>query len=345
MALLRVSSPHLTRPGNTSHVMLLVMLATVPGLTMLTYFFGWGSLINIAWASIVALCSEAIVLKLRGRSLAFYLGDYSALVTAVLLGLALPPFAPWWLTLIATSFAIIVAKHLYGGLGSNMFNPAMIGYALVLIAFPVEMTSWLAPKALAALPGELPGFMDSLAIIFTLGGVEAIDAVTMATPLDAFKHKGDIGAAEFWAKEPILSPKSWQAWQFISLGYLMGGLYLIYRKVFTWHAPISMLAALALISTLFWWYQPDQFASPQLHLLGGATMLGAFFIVTDPVTSATSVKGKLYYGACIGILIYLIRTWGNYPDAVAFAVLLMNFAAPLLDIYTQPRTYGHRTGK
>ncbi|MCF7982525.1 MAG: RnfABCDGE type electron transport complex subunit D, partial [Pseudomonadales bacterium] len=161
MALLRVSSPHLTRPGKTGDVMLLVILATLPGLTMLTYYFGWGNIINILWAGIVALCSEAIILKLRGRSLRFYLGDYSALVTAVLLGLALPPYAPWWLTLIATSFAIVIAKHLYGGLGNNLFNPAMIGYALVLIAFPLEMTSWLAPKSLAATPGEIPNFLET----------------------------------------------------------------------------------------------------------------------------------------------------------------------------------------
>jgi len=345
MALLRVTSPHLIRPGKTGDVMLLVILATLPGLTMLTYYFGWGNLINIVWAAIVALSSETIVLKLRSRPLGFYLGDYSALVTAVLLGLALPPFAPWWLTLIATSFAIVIAKHLYGGLGNNLFNPAMIGYALVLIAFPLEMTSWPTPKSLAALPEEIPSFIDSLVTIFPIFKINGFDAITMATPLDAFKHKGALSALELWAKDPILSPKSWQAWQFISLGYFIGGLYLLYRKIFTWHAPLSMLASIALMSALFWWYDPNQYASPQLHLLGGATMLGAFFIITDPVTSATSIKGKLYYGAAIGVLVYTIRTWGNYPDAVAFAVLLMNFAAPFIDFYTQPRTYGHQTGK
>lgn len=345
MALLRVTSPHVSRPGNTGDLMLLVLLATLPGLTMLTWFFGWGNLINILWASIVALCSEALIIKLRKRPLGFYLRDYSALVTAVLIGLALPPFSPWWLTLIATGFAIVIGKHLYGGMGQNPFNPAMIGYALVLIAFPLEMTSWLAPKALMPIPGELPSFTETLGVIFSIGSYETVDAVTMATPLDAFKHKGDISALAFWAEEPILSPGSWMAWQFVSLGYLLGGVYLIYRKAFTWHTPVSMLSAIAVLATLFWFYQPDQFGSPQLHLLGGATMLGAFFIATDPVTSATSVKGKLYYGAGIGILVYLIRIWGNYPDAVAFAVLLMNFAAPLIDHYTQPRTYGHQSNK
>jgi len=344
MALPRISSPHLSRPGNTGHLMLLVMLATLPGLTMLTYFFGWGNLINILWAALIAIICEAFVLRFRKRKITFYLTDYSALVTALLLGLALPPSSPWWLALIATSFAIIVAKQLYGGLGSNMFNPAMVGYALVLIAFPVEMTTWLAPKSLATTPDQALSFMDSVLLIFS-ATPEAVDGVTRATPLDVFKHKGELSAAAVLARDPILSPRSWQAWQFVSLGYLIGGLYLLYRKVFTWHAPVGMLVTLALFATLFWLIDPAQYASPQLHLLGGATMLGAFFIITDPVTSATSVKGRLYYGAAIGALIYLIRTWGNYPDAVAFAVLLMNFAAPFIDFYTKPRAYGHRPSK
>ncbi len=345
MNLLSVSSPHLTRTGGTGDVMLLVILATLPGLTALTYFFGWGNLINVVWATTIAVASEALILKLRGRSLGFYLRDYSAVVTGVLLGLALPPFAPWWLTLVAVSFAIIIAKHLYGGLGNNLFNPAMIGYALVLIAFPVEMTSWIAPRSLASATGEIAPFVDTLNVIFPFHSTTTFDAMTMATPLDAFKHKGDLTAEQVWAAEAVLSAKSWMAWQFVSLGYLIGGAYLLYRKVFTWHAPISMLLTLALISAAFWLYAPNSFASPQLHLLGGATMLAAFFIITDPVTSATSVKGKLIYGGLIGLLIFMIRTWGNYPDAVAFSVLLMNFAAPFIDIYSQPRTYGHKIHK
>ncbi len=345
MNLLTVSSPHLTRTGGTGDVMLLVILATLPGLTALTYFFGWGNLINVVWATTIAVASEALILKMRGRSLGFYLRDYSAVVTGILLGLALPPLAPWWLTLIAVSFAIIIAKHLYGGLGNNLFNPAMIGYALVLIAFPVEMTSWIAPRSLASASGEIVPLLDTLKVIFSFHSTTTFDAMTMATPLDAFKHKGDLTAEQVWAAEAVLSAKSWMAWQFVSLGYLIGGAYLLYRKVFTWHAPISMLLTLAFISSAFWLYEPNSFASPQLHLLGGATMLAAFFIITDPVTSATSVKGKLIYGSLIGLLIFMIRTWGNYPDAVAFSVLLMNFAAPFIDIYSQPRTYGHKIHK
>lgn len=312
---------------------------------MLTWFFGWGNLINVAWAALVAIVCEALVLLFRNRPLRFYLTDYSALLTAVLLGISLPPLAPWWLTMVATGFAIIIAKHLYGGMGQNPFNPAMIGYALVLIAFPVEMTSWLAPQSLSITEGQNPGFIQTLTTIFPFLGSESFDAVTMATPLDAFKHKGGLTAEEFWSTELVASSQSWRAWQMVSIGFLIGGAYLIYRKIFTWHIPVSMLAAITALSLIFWATDPSSYAAPELHLLGGATMLGAFFIATDPVTAATTLKGKLYYGAGIGILVYLIRNWGNYPDAVAFAVLLMNFVAPLIDHYTQPRTYGHKSTK
>jgi len=342
MAFLKVTSPHLSSAGNTGDVMLTVILATLPGLAMLTWFFGWGNLINVIWASLVALTCETLIVLLRRRTVSFYLTDYSALVTAVLIGLALPSLAPWWLTLVATGFAIIFAKHLYGGMGQNPFNPAMVGYALVLIAFPVEMTTWLAPKTLHGGDQALT-FLQTLTTIFPFLGGEMVDAFTMATPLDTFKHKGAQLAQDLWANEAVLSPPSWLAWQAISAGYLLGGCYLIYKKIFTWHTPVAMLIAITLFAGIFWLIDPNHYGSPLLHLLGGATMLGAFFIATDPVTSATSVKGRLYYGALIGMLVYIIRTWGNYPDAVAFAVLLMNFTAPFIDYYTKPRTYGHHT--
>jgi len=234
----------MTRRGNTGDVMLLVIMATLPGLAMLTWFFGWGNFINILWASLVAVACEALVLTLRRRPLQHYLTDYSAVLTAVLLGLSLPPLAPWWLTMIATGFAIIVAKHLYGGMGQNPFNPAMIGYALVLIAFPLEMTSWLAPQTLSITPGQTMGFMDTLFAIFPFlseialsVSTEAFDAVTMATPLDAFKHKGALTAEEFWATELVVSTESWKAWQLVSIGFLSGGAYLIYRQFLPGTSP------------------------------------------------------------------------------------------------------------
>ncbi|MCW8886368.1 MAG: electron transport complex subunit RsxD [Motiliproteus sp.] len=337
MSLIRITSPHTQKPGGTGGVMLQVILATLPGLAALCYFFGWGPLINVMMAIVLAVSLEAIVLKLRNRPIGFYLNDYSAILTALLLGLALPPFAPWWVTFVGVFVAIVVAKHLYGGLGNNSFNPAMVGYALLLISFPVEMTRW-APPAMLVENGTL-GLVDTLAVIFEMAQLP--DAYTMATPLDEFKHKGALTAEELWQQSALMS-QGLEAWYAISAAYLLGGLYLLIRKVYTWHIPVSMLVTLFMVSGFFYGSDPSNYAPPLLHLTAGATMLGAFFIATDPVTAATSNKGKLIFGACIGLLIYIIRSWGNYPDAVAFAVLLMNLSAPFLDYYTRPRTYGHK---
>lgn len=343
MRLLKVSSPHLTGPARTSWVMQQVLLACIPGVAALTSHFGWGTLINIALASVFAVAFEAVMLRLRGRPVGVYLKDYSALVTAVLLGIALPPLAPWWLVLIGIGFSIVVAKHLYGGLGYNPFNPAMVGYVVLLISFPVEMTRWAAPQSLV--PADALGFIDATKASLGLLDAARLDAVTMATPLDVMRQNQSAMISELWLANPQFGGWGGIGWEWANAGFLAGGLYLLYRKIFTWHAPVGMLAALALMAALF--YDGGSSASsgsPLFHLFSGAAMFGAFFIVTDPVTSATSTRGRLIYGALIGMLVYIIRSWGNYPDAVAFAVLLMNFAAPLLDHYTQPRTYGHSRG-
>ncbi len=338
MALLRVSSPHAHGPASTSNVMQQVLLATVPGIIALTYFFGFGTLVNIAWASLLAVLLEASALTLRRRSPVPYLKDYSALVTAVLLGIALPPYAPWWLIAVATGFAILVAKHLYGGLGYNPFNPAMAGYVVVLISFPVQMTAWALPAGF----DNAPGFVDALRACFIPG---QFDGITQATPLDLLKQNDSLLVATLWDSNPAFGHWAGLGWEWANIAFLTGGVWLLYRRVFTWHAPIAFITTLVLMASLF--YDNGSSASggsPLFHLLSGGTMLGAFFIITDPVTSAVSTRGRLIYGALAGLLVYLIRVWGNYPDAIAFAVLIMNFAAPFIDHYTQPRTYGHRSG-
>ncbi|MBY4675469.1 electron transport complex subunit RsxD [Marinobacterium arenosum] len=342
MALIRVTSPHVHKANRTADVMRLVLLATLPGIAALSFFFGWGTLVQLLWASLLAVGMEAALIKLRRRPVLFYLRDYSAVVTAVLLALAIPPFAPWWLTLVGVFVAIVIAKHLYGGLGQNPFNPAMVAYALLLVSFPVEMTRWAAPTVL--LENGTLGLGDTLALIFAGLDPALVDSVTGATPLDALKHRGGLTTEEAWHSIDVLA-NGVGAWHAVSAGFFMGGVFLLYRKVFTWHIPVSMLATLAVLSTLFFGFAPDQYADPFFHLTVGGTMLGAFFIATDPVTAATSNRGKLYYGAGIGLLIFIIRSWGSYPDAVAFAVLLMNLAAPFIDLYSQPRTYGHAHAK
>lgn len=204
MALLRITSPHTQRAGHrTSWVMQMVILATLPGLLVQTWLFGYGTLINVMIAIVTALASEALVLKLRKRSLSFFLKDYSALLTGLLLALAIPPIVPWWLTVTGVAFAVIVGKQLYGGLGNNPFNPAMVGYALLLVSFPVPMTQWLTVSELSLAQQTLP-FIDSLKTIFS-SGIANIDAYTMATPLDAFKHKEGLMSEEAFASVKALS--------------------------------------------------------------------------------------------------------------------------------------------
>ncbi|MCV6627404.1 MAG: electron transport complex subunit RsxD [Cellvibrionaceae bacterium] len=338
MSFLRASSPHAHTASTTAGLMQLVLLATLPGLAALTYCFGPGTLINIAIAAAVCLASEALILSIRRRPIGFYLGDYSALVTAVLLGLALPPYCPWWVVAVASVSAIALAKQLYGGMGFNPFNPAMVGYVVVLISFPVPMTQWPAPMGMVE---QLPSVSQALAQVF---GGGAIDAYTAATPLDLLKQNDSLLLNQLYQEQTIFSQGAiaGAGWEWVNLGFLMGGLFLLARRVFTWHAPLAMLASLSLLSIVF--YDSGSSASaggPLLHLFSGATMLGAFFIVTDPVSSAVSTKGRLIYGAAIGMLVFIIRAWGNYPDGVAFAVLLLNFAAPFIDYYTTPRSYGH----
>ncbi len=344
MALLRITSPHTQRAGRrTSWVMQMVILATLPGLLVQTWLFGYGTLINLVIATITAIASEALVLKLRKRSLSFFLKDYSALLTGILLALAIPPIVPWWLTVTGVAFAVIVAKQLYGGLGNNPFNPAMVGYALLLVSFPVPMTQWLTVSDLSLAQHTLP-FLDNIKAIFSTG-ITNIDAYTMATPLDAFKHKDGLMSDEAFSSIKALKESNLDAMLWVNLAYLVGGLFLIYLRIITWHAPVAILAALSVIAGFFYLIDISNAATPWFHLTTGATMFGAFLIATDPVSSCTSNKGKLYFGAGIGILIYIIRTWGGYPDGIAFAVLLMNFAAPFIDYYAQPRTYGHKKAK
>ena len=321
-----------------------VILACVPGIIVLTLHFGVGTLLNIVLCGASCLAFEAAVLRARHRPVGFYLSDCSALVTAVLLGIALPPYAPWWLLVTACFFAIVVGKQLYGGLGFNPFNPAMIAYVVLLISFPVEMTRWTLAADLLAPENGLPEFSDALARVFLPGLAPDVDAYTGATPLDILKQNRALTLDGLYSQNPMFIEGRWAGagWEWVNIAFLAGGLYLLYKRVFTWHAPVAMLTSLALLSALFYdGGSSSSPGSPLFHLLSGATMFGAFFIVTDPVSSAVSTRGRLIYGACIGALVFVIRAWGNYPDAVAFAVLLMNFAAPFIDYYTLPRTYGH----
>ncbi|WP_281687479.1 RnfABCDGE type electron transport complex subunit D [Pseudomonas citronellolis] len=338
MALPRFSSPHATGANRTQKVMLQVLAALAPGALALIALYGVGPLFNLLWCSAVALGTEALMLHLRKRPLAVFLKDGSALVTAVLLALALPPYAPWWLSLLATAFALVFGKHLYGGLGQNPFNPAMLGYVVVLVSFPLEMTRWPSPDAGL-------GLVDGLSRILGLGAPPP-DAWAGATALDVLKNNHSLTIDELVTQSAAFGHVGGRGVELVNLAFLAGGLFLLWRKLFTWHAPVGMLGGLFVMSLLFWnGSGSDSHGSPLFHLFSGAAMLGAFFIVTDPVSGATSNRGRLVFGLGVGIVTYVIRAWGGYPDGVAFAVLLMNLAAPTIDYYTRPRTYGHKKPK
>ena len=339
------SSPHLPGPSSVAHVMREVLLALLPGIVCAWWFFGWGIIVNIVLAALACVLAEAGMLAVRGRPVAATLTDTSAVLTGVLLALALPPLAPAWLPVVGAVFAIVVAKQLYGGLGYNPFNPAMIGYVVLLISFPREMTQWSAPAGLGS--AQL-GLADSLAwsLHGVLPGETALDALTLATPLDSVKISLGLGQM---LSEIMTAPQFGRygglGWEWINFGYLLGGLYLVYRRLIDWRIPVGMLGALFAIALVFHGSDADGYPAPLFHLFSGAAMLGAFFIATDPVTASTTPRGRLIFGAGIGLIVYLIRTWGGYPDGVAFAVLLMNMAAPTIDHYTKPRVFGQGSGK
>ncbi|MEC5318804.1 electron transport complex subunit RsxD [Brenneria populi subsp. brevivirga] len=349
MAFKIASSPFTHNQLRTRRMMSLVIAACVPGMLAQCYFFGYGSLVQVCLAAITAIGAESVTMSLRKYPVRASLADNSALLTGILLGISLPPLAPWWMAVMGCVFAIVIAKQLYGGLGQNPFNPAMIGYVVLLISFPVQMTSWLPPAPLQSLP---VGFYDTLSIIFTghtPSGhsvqqlMQTIDGISQATPLDSFKTALRSGhQPEQILQQPLFSGVlAGVGWQWVNIGYLTGGAFLLLRGSIRWHIPVGFLFTLTLCSALAWMLSPAHHAPPLLHLFSGATMLGAFFIATDPVTASTTNRGRLIFGALIGLLVWLIRTYGGYPDGVAFAVLLANITVPLIDYYTQPRAYGH----
>jgi electron transport complex protein RnfD len=304
---------------NTSNLMLQVIYGLALGVALQFYFFGWGVIYQITLALITGIAAEIIFLKIRKKSIDV-IKDNSAALTAILLAISIPSIAPWWIVVLGTSFAIIFGKQLYGGLGSNPLNPAMLGYAFLLISFPLEMTRWTS---------SFLSFGEGLNVIFSSIN---IDALSSATRLEEAKFALMEGE--------VFNPIQIDQTVWINLGFLVGGVYLFYKKVITWQIPLSFLAGIIVMSLLLMLIDSDHAMGPVFHLFHGATMLGAFFILTDPVSSSTTPRGRLIFGFLIGILVIIIRTYGSYPDGVAFAVLLLNIAVPLIDYYSKPKVFG-----
>ncbi len=322
------SGLHNKTPGNVSQVMLLVIAALLPGLVVFIYQTGWGGLINLGIAAIAAILFESLALILRHKQPLAGIKDYSALVTGLLIALCLPPLLPWWITVLAVMFAVLLAKHCYGGLGQNIFNPAMAGYAIILVSFPRELSLW------PTLPDAFTTTLTSAVHATFNGGLGLLpnwDALTGATALDKTRDLSLQQTAIPMIKEQTHGLFGAINSEWINLAYLVGGVGLIAKKVISWQIPAGVLSGLLLCTLLETLIAGPTPMGPGFHLFSGATMLCAFFIATDPVSAAASNRGRIIYGAGIGALVFAIRTWGSYPDSIAFAVLLMNCLVPMID--------------
>ena len=314
-------------------VMLEVLLALLPMIALQSWFYGPGVLLQVALGGLSFWLAEWASLKARGVEPRAFLRDLSAPLAGVLFALCLPPWAPFYVHIVGALFAIVVAKHLYGGLGYNTFNPAMVGYAVVLISFSAS---------LARFPGADSALLEWGALFKTvfLGTPPAVgwDAISAATALDQIDQNERAGRTFAELK----AGAGWQAdasvW--VSLSALPGGVYLVWRRFAAWQVPLGVALGVCMVVGPQWLWAPDQMPSPIDQLLLGGLLFGAFFIATDPVSGAASPRGRLIFGIGVGALTVLIRQFGAYPDGVAFAVLLMNAAAPLLDRLTQPRVFG-----
>jgi len=318
-----------------------VLYALGPGICAYVWVFGPGVVVQIFLSVTFALAFETAMLIIRRQPVNLFLSDWSATVTAVLFALCLPPLVPWWITCLGMFFAIVIAKHLYGGLGQNLFNPAMVGYVVVLISFPQIMTQWTAPLAIAT---ASLGFEDTLTVIISgqLPSGMDWDSITQATPLDTLRTAVANGQTIIEARQsPIFGDFGGRGWEWIANWYAIGGMWLLWRRVISWHVPVTMIGSVILLGLAAFLIDPGGSPSPLQHVFSGALVFGAFFVATDPVSGCTSNRGKLFFGAGVGCLTLAIRRWGGYPDGVAFAVLMMNMAAPLIDRYTRPRIYGH----
>lgn len=338
-----LSAPYTHAGTSIGRTMGLVMLALLPATLFGFYLFGWPAIFLFASTLLASVLAEAFALRLAGKPVRPFLMDGSALLTGWLLAMTLPPWAPWWIGVLGSALAIIVGKQMFGGVGQNLFNPAMVARVALLISFPLEMTLFHTPAPLFS--AAAPDIGQSLAITF--GNPVEFDAVSSATVLGHFKtelgrgiglEQAAVGSASLW--QLVWGEAAGSMGETSALLILLGGLFLLYKRVITWHIPLAMLGTLGALSGLFHLLAPEHYVGPLTHLLSGGAILGAFFIATDLVTSPVSLRGQLLFGAGCGLLVFVIRTWAGYPEGVAFAVMLMNACTPLIDHFLKPRIYG-----
>ncbi len=317
-------APHIKAEESVGGLMFSVVIALIPTTFAGAYFFGLQAVLTLFIAALSSVLFEFAYQKMTGRKNT--VSDGSAALTGLLLGLNLPSGFPWWGTISGSFIAIILVKHLFGGLGFNVFNPALAARVFLLISWPLQMSTFPKPASV-------------------FGGV---DAVTAATPLTAIKTlqlthdltKSVESVTEINWLDLLIGNRGGSIGEVSAVALLIGGVYLIYRKTISWHTPVSFIFTTAIFSTFFYLINPKMAANPVFHLLNGGLFLGAFFMATDYVTSPITKKGMLIFGAGCGFLTALIRQYGSYPEGVSFAILLMNMTVPLLDKYLKPRKFG-----
>jgi electron transport complex protein RnfD len=324
---------------NISKHMQQVMLALIPGIAATSLIFGYAILLNILIAIVSALLMEAAVLKMRGKAIAQRLTDGSAILTAILLALSLSPLVPYWVIVIGIFFAIVVAKQLYGGLGHNLFNPAMAAYAVLMISFPLQMTLWpnLDISSSSSLLNHLHSILQWSFFQQLPSNILSIDAITAATPLDEVRTASRALQNKVNTAIIFQSNNEHTADLTIAISYLIGGIYLVFKRIAAWQLAFSFLLSFSLLTTLYWLTNPGNLSTPLFHLIQGSTIFTAFFIITDPVTAPQTPQGRLLAGILVAILVFVIRNWGGYPEGAAFAILLMNLSVPLIDRYMNKR--------
>ncbi len=316
------SSPHIHSPEDTPWIMRQVIYALIPGALIGVYFFGIPAIRVIAISVVSCMVIETLWQKLMKQDIT--IADGSAGLTGLLLAMNLPAGAPWWLVVLGSLIAIILGKQVYGGLGNNPFNPALVARVFLLISFPVHMTTWPAPRAFFS---------------------QAADTVSSATPLGAlktaiFEHGTITAAPDLSLMDPFFGNIGGSLGEISALALMLGGIYLIARKVINWHIPVFYLGSVAAFTGILWGINPNMYADPAFHLISGGLMLGAFFMATDMVTSPITNKGKVVFAIGCGVITVVIRLWGGYPEGVSFAILIMNAFVPLINKVTRPGKFG-----
>ena len=348
-----LASPYIHSGAAVDTIMYWVVGALLPAAAWGVYCFGWPAFWTLFLGIGSAMVAEWLTLRAMGRP--NRVRDGSAALTGLLLAMTLPPYAPWGLTVLGSVVAIVIGKQIYGGLGYNPFNPALIARVILLVSFPVHMTTWPTPIFLLDAGLDPYNFMQGLAVTFGSILPQGVtwDTVTSASLLGQYRTELSAGAT---VGEALTAGSGYPGYSWVdlmlgrsagSLGevsallLLLGGAVLLFKRIITWHIPVAMIGATVGMAAIFWTLDPTHYLDPMLHLFSGGLILGALFMATDMVTSPTTPKGQLIFGASIGILTYVIRTWGGYPEGVSFAIVIMNMAVPFIDQYTRPRVYGH----